>query len=183
MRIQIAGAVYHVMNRGVRGALLYTDAQERARFLDLLNKTCGRYDWQTLGYCLMGNHYHLLVRPLKPTLSRGMQWLNSCYARWYSDRHGYEGHALFRRFHSVLIESDTQLVDTVRYVLRNPVKAGLCAHPEDWRWSSYRATVGTEASPSFLATDWLVDQFGTDIDHARANFAAFVAATDKAPYT
>jgi putative transposase len=88
LRVQFAGAVYHAMGRGVRGEPLYTDARERTQFLQLLAETCCRYDWQTLGYCLMGNHYHLLVRTLEPTLSRGMQWLNGCYARWLSDRHG-----------------------------------------------------------------------------------------------
>jgi REP-associated tyrosine transposase len=178
LRVQFAGAVYHVMNRGVRGAPLYTDAAERRRFLDLLAEACGRYEWQTLGYCLMGNHYHLVVRTLLPTLSSGMQWLNGCYARWFSERHAYEGHVLFRRFHSVLVESDTQLVDTIRYVLRNPVEAFLCTRPGDWQWSSYGATVGREPAPPFLSTDWLCDQFGTDMAHARANFAAFMQSAD-----
>ena len=174
LRVQAAGAVYHLMARGVRGAAIYTDADERTRFLELLDEACRRYDWQTFGYCLMGNHYHLVVRTKKPTLSRGMQWLNSCYARWFGDRHGYEGHVLFRRFHAVLVESDRQLVDTIRYVLRNPVAAGLCARPDDWHWSSYAATVGCGAPPRSLATDWLAEEFGCDLAHARANFAAFI---------
>jgi putative transposase len=173
-RVQFPGAVYHAMNRGVRGALLYTEPQERLHFLALLGETCRRYEWQTFGYCLMGNHYHLVIRTLKPTLSRGMQWLNGCYARWFSDRHGHQGHVLFRRYHAVLVEDEARLVDTVRYVLRNPVAAGLCERPEDWRWSSYKATVGAEASPRFLTTDWFVDQFGSDVDQARANFMAFL---------
>jgi REP element-mobilizing transposase RayT len=174
--VQFAGAVYHVMNRGVRGTSLYTDAVERTRFLELLDETCRRYDWQTFGYCLMGNHYHLLLRTRQPTLSRGMQWLNGCYARWFSVRHGHQGHVLFRRFHAVLVASDTQLVDTLRYVLRNPVKAGLCERPDDWPWSSYLATAGLRPAPSFLVTDWMLNQFGDDAAHARANFDAFVRA-------
>jgi REP element-mobilizing transposase RayT len=164
------------MSRGVRGAPLYTEPAERTHFLGLLGETCRRYEWHTLGYCLMGNHYHLLIRTLQPSLSRGMQWLNGCYARWFGDRHRHKGHVLFRRFHAVLVESDTQLVDTMRYVLRNPVEAGLCARPEDWHWSSYHAAVGRTPAPRFLAMDWLPDQFGDGIDHARANFTAFVRA-------
>ena len=174
LRIQFADAVYHLMGRGVRGEPLYTDATERAHFLALLGETCRRYEWQIFGYCLMGNHYHLVARTRKPTLSRGMQWLNSCYARWFGDRHGHEGHVFFRRFHSVVVESDRQLVDTMRYVLRNPVAAGLCARPEDWHWSSYAATVGRRPAPRYLRTDWFVDQFGVDVEHARANFIAFL---------
>lgn len=179
LRVQFAGAVYHLMSRGVRGAPLYTEPLERTHFLELLGETCRRYEWETLGYCLMGNHYHLLVRTLQPTLSRGMQWLNGCYARWFSVRHGYQGHALFRRFHSVLVESDGQLVDTLHYVLRNPVEAGLCARPDDWRWSSYLATVGRHPAPRFLVTDWITTQFGDDIAHARANFVAFTRGSTR----
>jgi putative transposase len=175
-RVQFAGAVYHVMNRGVRGELLYSDDDERRHFLDLLDRTCRRYAWQTYGYCLMGNHYHLLLRTLQPTLSRGMQWLNGCYARWFSRRHDQPGHALFRRFNSVLVESDSQLIDTARYILRNPVEASLCRAPGDWPWSSYRATIGAARAPRFLATSWIVEQFGTDLSHARTNFAVFIRA-------
>src|SRR5690242_2765292 len=135
LRVQFAGAVYHVMNRGVRGTPLYTEPAEREQFLELLGETCRRYDWQTFGYCLMGNHYHLVVRTAEPTLCRGMQWLDACYARWFNKRHDYTGHALFRLYQAVLVEDDRQLVDTIRYVLRNPVEAGLCRRPEDWRWS------------------------------------------------
>lgn len=179
LRVQYPRAVYHVMNRGVRGAPLYTERAERTHFLGLLGETCRRYEWQTFAYCLMGNHYHLLVRTLEPTLCRGMQWLNGCYARWFSDRHGHKGHAFFRRFHAVLVERDTQLVDTARYVLRNPVEAGLCARPDDWPWSSCRATFGRDVPPPFLVTDWMAEEFGTDLQHARANFAAFVRAKDR----
>ena len=174
LRIQYPGAVYHLMARGVRGEPLYTGAVERIQFLALLGETCRRYEWQTLCYCLMGNHYHLVVRTEKPTLSAGMQWLNSCYARWFGDRHGYKGHVLFRRYHAVHVESDRQLVDTIRYVLRNPVAAGLCPRPDDWRWSSYAATVGTALAPRYLTTAWFLHQFGDDIDHARANFKAYL---------
>ena len=177
-RVQFAGAVYHVMNRAVRGAPLYTDDEERRHFLDLLDVARRRYAWQVYGYCLMGNHYHLLLATPKPTLSRGMQWLNGGYARWFSRRHDQPGHALFRRFHSVVIETDTQLVDTVRYILRNPVEACLCAGPQDWAWSSYRATVGAETAPPFLSTGWIAEQFGADAAHARANFAAFICAAE-----
>jgi putative transposase len=162
------------MARGVRGKPLYTNEAERVHFLSLLGEACNRYDWRTFGYCLMGNHYHLVVRTDKPTLSRGMQWLNGCYARWFGDRHGYEGHVLFRRFHAVLVESDRQLVDTIRYVLRNPVAAGLCARPDDWRWSSYAATVGRRPCPRYLTNNWFVDQFGDSLEHALTNFVAFM---------
>jgi putative transposase len=176
LRVQIPGGIYHLMNRGVRGELLYTDAQEHKHFLWLLAEACVRYEWLLRTYCLMSNHYHLLITTPQPTLSRGMQWLNGCYAQWFNWRHRHKGHAFFRRFHSVTIESDAYLAEVARYILLNPVRAGLCATPADWPWSSYRAMVGYETRPAFLASDWLVGQFGFDVAHAQANFAAFVNA-------
>jgi putative transposase len=118
-RVQFAGAVYHLMNRGVRGEELYTDVREHHHFLGLLAETCLRYGWLVRTYCLMGNHYHLLVTTPEPTLSVGMQWLNGCYAQWFNWRHRHKGHAFFRRFNSVLIETDSQLAEVARYILLN----------------------------------------------------------------
>jgi len=174
-RAQIPGGIYHLMNRGVRGEPLYTDDQECLHFLWLLAEACTRYKWLLRTYCLMSNHYHLLITTVEPTLSRGMQWLNGCYAQWFNWRNSHLGHAFFRRFHSVDIESDAQLADAARYIVLNPVRAGLCATPADWRWSSYGAMVGSEPTPPFLACDWLLEQFGVDRAQAQANFAAFVA--------
>jgi REP element-mobilizing transposase RayT len=166
------------MNRGVRGADLYTDAREHAHFLALLAKTCERYEWLVGTYCLMENHYHLLVTTQQPTLSSGMQWLNSCYAQWFNWRHRYEGHAFFRRFHSVVIKSDSQFAEVARYILLNPVRAHLCKSAEDWPWSSYRATIGMEPVPAFLNSDWLLAEFGVGMEQARVNFAAFIRAAE-----
>jgi REP element-mobilizing transposase RayT len=162
------------MNRGVRGSRLYTDDHEHEQFLGLLAETCRRYVWLVSTYCLLDNHYHLLVTTIEPTLSRGMQWLNGCYAQWFNWRHGHLGHAFFRRFHSVTIETEEQLAQTARYIVLNPVRAGLCSTPADWRWSSYRAMVGSEPPPRFLSCDSLLAQFGVDRAQARANFSSFV---------
>jgi REP-associated tyrosine transposase len=177
-RVQFAGAVYHLMNRGVRGEDLYTDARERDHFLALLGEACARYEWLVGGYCLMGNHYHLLVTTQEPTLSSGMQWLNSCYAQWFNWRHGHKGHAFFRRFKSVLVKTDSQLAEVARYILLNPVRAHLCKRAEDWPWSSYRATIGKDAPPPFVSFDWLLAEFGVGMEQARVNFAAFVRAAE-----
>jgi REP element-mobilizing transposase RayT len=172
--VQYAGAVYHVMNRCVRSEPLYTDPADRRHFLGLLRETCRRYDWLVGAYCLMTNHYHLLVTTLQPTLSRGTQWLNGQYARWLNKTHGHAGHAFFRRFNAILIEDDAQIAGTARYILLNPVRANICDNPADWRWSSYRALTGLEPAPTFLDSAWLVGDFGIDLEHAQANFAAFI---------
>jgi REP-associated tyrosine transposase len=178
LRVQFPGAIYHLMNRGVRGEDLYTDAHEHGHFLALLSETCVRYGWLVRAYCLMGNHYHLLATTPEPTLSSGMQWLNGCYAQWFNWRHGHKGHAFFRRFHSVFINNDSQLAEVARYILLNPVRAQLCARAEDWPWSSCRAMVGKEPVPAFLASDWLLEQFGFHLNQAQANFAAFIRAAE-----
>jgi putative transposase len=175
LRAQVPGGIYHLMNRGVRGEPLYTEDSDHEQFMALLAEACARYRWLLRTYCLMTNHYHLVVTTPEPTLSRGMQWLNGCYAQWFNWRHGHEGHAFFRRFHSVLVESEAYLVDLTRYILLNPVRAGLCRTPGDWRWSSYRAMTGQEAKPAFLASDWLLEQFGVYPAQAQANFARFLA--------
>jgi REP-associated tyrosine transposase len=166
------------MNRGVRGEALYTDAREHRHFLALLAEACVRYEWLVGAYCLMGNHYHLLVTTREPTLSVGMQWLNSCYAQWFDWRHSHKGHAFFRRFHSVLIKSDSQFAEVARYILLNPVRAKFCQTAEDWPWSSYRATIGKEPAPAFLDSGRLLSEFGVSIEQARVNFAAFIRAAE-----
>jgi putative transposase len=166
------------MNRGVRGEELYSDVREHHHFLALLGETCVRYEWLVRTYCLMGNHYHLLVTTPEPTLSVGMQWLNGCYAQWFNWRHRQLGHAFFRRFSSVLIETDSQLAEVARYILLNPVRARLCRRAEEWPWSSYRAMIGKEPAPAFLSSDWLLTEFGVGIEQARVNFAAFIRAAE-----
>jgi putative transposase len=178
LRIQYPGAVYHVMSRGVRGLPLYVDAEDRRAFLVLLDETCTRYDWLIQAYCLMGNHYHLLVTTLRATLSRGSQWLNGQYVSRFNKRHGHVGYGTFRRFRAVLVKEETQFATTARYILRNPVRASLCERPSDWSWSSYRAMLGKETVPSFLEATWILGEFGLTLEQAQANFAAYVNAVE-----
>lgn len=177
-RPQVAGVLYHVTARGNVHQDIYLDDEDRRAFLSFLADASARDGLVCHAYCLMGNHYHLLVTTPEPTLSVGMQWLNSCYAQWFNWRHRHMGHAFFRRFHSVLIKTDSQFVEVARYILLNPVRAHLCKRAEDWRWSSYRALVGKDPMPPFLSSDWLLAEFGVGIEQARVNFAAFVRAAE-----
>ncbi|MGZ4420032.1 MAG: transposase [Gaiellaceae bacterium] len=106
LRPQVAGGIYHLVSRGVRKLPVFTDDESRKRFLGLLDETLERYHWELHSWCLMTNHFHLLVTTVEPTVSDGMQYLNGCYGQWYDWRHGYEGHVFERRFWSQLIESD-----------------------------------------------------------------------------
>jgi REP element-mobilizing transposase RayT len=164
-----------VTARGNRRQQIFSDDHDRARFVELLAEVVAQTGWRCHGFCLMPNHYHLLVETPEPNLSVGMYRLNGLYAQWFNRRHEVDGHLFQRRFHSVLVESNWHLVELCRYIVLNPVRAGLCAHPREWRWSSYRATIGVGARrPSFLTLDWLLAQFGRRTAQARASYRGFV---------
>ena len=178
-RVQFEGATYHIVTRGVRKLPLFTDERDRKFFLQLLDRTVVRYGWELHAYCLMTNHFHLLLTTPRANVSAGMQYLNGCYAQWFNWRHGFEGHLVERRFWSKLIESDEQLVTTARYILLNPVRAGLCRAAADWLWSSYRTTAkGVRHGPRLVS--WLLRIFGHNLQEAQAAFARFVRAGELA---
>lgn len=135
--MQIAGATYHLTSRGNRRQSIYHDDHDRRQFLALRDQVVRRCEWRTLAYCLMTNHFHLLIETPAPNLSLGMHRLNGEYAKYFNERHSVDGHLFDRRFESRLIDTEEYLADALRYIAFNPVKAGLCAHPRDWPWSSF----------------------------------------------
>jgi REP element-mobilizing transposase RayT len=156
---------------------IYTDGASRRRFLGLLDETLERYEWELHAWCLMTNHFHLLVTTVEPTVSEGMQYLNGCYGQWYDWRHGYEGHVFERRFWSALVETDYHLFEIARYIVLNPVRARLCDTAADWDWSSYRKTMGQATTGPELST-MLLYSFGRRVQPARESFAAFIRAAE-----
>ena len=134
-RIQVANGVYHVGTRGVERRPIFGDDADRVCFVAMLKRITRRLDWTCHVYCLMTNHYHLVVGTAKPNISRGMQWLNGFYAEGFNDRYAREGHLFERRFWSEIIEGDESYENRCRYVLLNPVRAGLCELAEEWPWS------------------------------------------------
>ena len=177
LRPQVRGGIYHLVSRGVRKLPIYTDDVSRRRFLGLLDETVGRYEWELHAWCLMTNHFHLLVTTVEPTVSEGMQYLTGCYGQWFDWRHGYEGHLFERRFWSALVESDYHLFEVARYIVLNPVRARLCGAAADWDWSSYRQTMGLTTSGPQLST-LLLYSFGRRTQRARENYAAFIHAAE-----
>jgi putative transposase len=125
---------YHVTTRGNHGAIIYLASDDRHLFLALLNRTARDLSWSIHAWCLMTNHFHLIVEIPSENLSSGMHRVNGVYARWFNERHDRSGHLFERRFSAKRIEGDEQLQNTAEYILQNPVKAGLCSNPFDWPW-------------------------------------------------
>lgn|ERR671936_1195969 len=173
-RMEVPGGIYHVGSRGNRGCRIYADDYERRIFLKLLERVVDRYRWTCLAYCLMSNHYHLVISIENDGLSDGMRELNGEFACFTNARHELEGHLFRNRFWSELMQTDAHLLETSRYVVLNPIRAQLCETPERWRWSSYRACMGLDFRPAFLATDELLRLFGPSPGRAKRAYAAFV---------
>ena len=167
--------VYHVTTRGVARTATFRSDDEYRLFLRLLVRVVERHEWQMHGFCLMPNHYHLVFETPAPDLSDGMKWLNGRFAQAFNALHGLDGHVFQGRFHSVLVESDVHLLELSRYLALNPVRAGLCAHPADWQWSSYPAVAGLERVRPFLSPLRVLRHFGDTRSVARWRFEAFVA--------
>ena len=175
LRLEFPGAVYHVMARGHERGAIFRDPEDRAKFLSLLGGIAKDEEWEVHAYCLMPNHYHLLIETPKGNLSRGMHALNARYSQWFNRKHDRRGHLLEGRFRSVLVQKESHLLELHRYVVLNPVRAKLADRAAQWRWSSFRATAGTEEAPDWLAVDWTLSQFARGRAAARKAYQRFVA--------
>lgn len=162
------------MSRGNARQSIYLDDQDRRLFLDELGEAASRYFWTLYAFCLMPNHYHLLVQTHRPTLSRGMRHLNGVYTQRWNRRHGRVGHVLQGRYKALLVERDSYLLELSRYLVLNPVRAGLVESAADYPWSSYRATISGVDVPAWLDVDGLLQAFGTESVLARQRYAQFV---------
>ena len=174
LRIEYQGAVYHITSRGNARQDIFLDDKDHAKFLEIVSDVVERYNWVCYAYCLMTNHYHLLIETPDANLVRGMHQLNGVYTQAFNRRHDRMGHVLQGRYKAILVEKESHLLELARYIVLNPVRAKLTHHPRDWRWSSYRATVGEEESPRFLTTDWILSQFNQDHDRAVREYRKFV---------
>ncbi len=160
-RLEAPDVLYHVGSRGVEKRQIFDCAhRDRDYFLELLAKVVRKFVWQVHAYCLMGNHFHLVLDTPNANLSAGMQYLKGEYAQWFNAVVGREGALFERRFWSRVALSEAYVLELSRYVVLNPVRAGWARRPDEWPWSSYQATVGLDGVPEFLTVNGVLDFFG-----------------------
>ena len=174
LRIEYEGAVYHVTSRGNARADIFLCDDDREMFLDVLDYVVERFGWLCHAYCLMSNHYHLMIETPQANLSRGMARLNGMYTQRFNRKYKRVGHVFQGRYKSIVVDKDAYLLELSRYIVRNPVAAGMVDDVGNWSWSSYQAMVGGVVVPSFLETDWLLSQFGEVRIQAKEAYAVFV---------
>ena len=175
LRIEFEGALYHLMARGNARSDIFVDDEDRQVFIDNVGRVCGRFSWRVWAWCLMSNHYHLLIETLEPTLSKGMREVNGVYTQAFNRRHGRSGHVLQGRFKAPLVDKDNYLLELSRYVVLNPVRAGMVETAADWSWSSYQATMGKAVIPEWLAVEQTLALFHHKRGPARRAYTRFVA--------
>jgi len=175
LRIEYAGALYHITSRGnARGKIFLSDEDNRI-FLNILRRVIERYGWKCYSYCLMQNHYHLLIETPAPNLSLGMRQLNGVYTQSFNHKHKKTGHVFQGRFKALVVEKQNYLLALSAYIVLNPVRAKIVNNPGDWEWSSYNAPIGKKPGHSWLCTSYIIEQFGASPKEARLNYQRFVA--------
>ncbi len=174
LRIEYPGAVYHITSRGNARAVIYSTDIDRQNFLEVLAATVKKYNWLCHAYCLMDNHYHLIIETPDPNLSLGMRQLNGVYTQTFNRTYQRVGHVFQGRYKSILIEKESYLLELCRYVVLNPVRAGMVSEPDSWKWSSYKSTAYTRSKSNFLTTDWVLGHFSENSSEARQGYKEFI---------
>jgi REP element-mobilizing transposase RayT len=176
LRIEFPGAVYHITSRGNARQKIFLDEKDYASFLEVLCLAVERFNWLLHAYCLMSNHYHILIETPEGNLSRGMRQINGVYTQQFNRRHTRVGHVVQGRYKAIIVDKDAYLLELCRYVVLNPVRAHIVEKPEEWKWSSYRSTLGNRKGNSCLTTDWILLQFGNEWKEAIRRYKDFVHA-------
>ena len=175
LRLEFAGALYHITSRGDRRESIYETDDDREVFLSILGQVCERYNWLCHAYCLMDNHYHLLIETRDSNLSKGMRQLNGVYTQQFNRAHERVGHVFQGRYKAILVDKDSYLLELARYIVLNPVRARMVRSAKDWRWSSYRETISHKPLQKWLYPDWLLSAFGKRWSKAVDGYKRFVA--------
>ncbi len=176
LRLEFAGALYHVTSRGDRREDIYLTDDDRRDWLNVLATTCERFNWVVHAWCQMTNHYHVLIETVEGNLGRGMRHLNGQYTQRFNRRHALVGHLFQGRYKAILVQRDAYLLELSRYVVLNPLRARMVTSLDDWHWSSFPYVVESVKVPDWFDTDWLLNQFGTIRQDAIRAYRTFVMA-------
>ena len=175
-RIRGRDISHHITSRGDRREDIYLDDTDRELWLEIFGGVCERFNWRCHAWCLMDNHYHVVVETIEGNLSKGMRQLNGVYTQAYNRRHNRVGHVYQGRFKGILVDKESYLLELSRYVVLNPLRAKMVQQLIHWRWSSYRSMIGRAVVPEWLETDWLLSHFGKQRKRAVERYVEFVKA-------
>jgi putative transposase len=174
LRIEFAGALYHVTARGNERKAIVRDDRDREEWVATLAHTCDRFAWRCLAWCLMDNHFHLVLETPKPNLARAMRQLNGRYAQRFNRCHRRVGHLFQGRYKALLVQDDPHLLEACRYTVLNPARTRRPRRYDTWPWSSYRATAGLEPAPPWLDLRRLLGMFAPERPLAQRRYRAFI---------
>ncbi|MEQ1917347.1 MAG: transposase [Gallionella sp.] len=176
LRLELAGGLYHVTSRGDSREDIFIDDADRLVWLEVFAQTCKRFNWVCHAWCLMDNHYHIVVETIEGNLAQGMRHLNGVYTQTFNRTHKRVGHVFQGRYKAIIVEKDGYLLELACYVVLNPLRAGMVKDIADWYWSSYAAMLGIRATPEWLQTDWILGQFSPQRRRAINLYIDFVRA-------
>jgi putative transposase len=181
LRLELSGGLYHVTSRGNGREAIYLSDADREVWLEVFAQVCCRFNWVCHAWCQMTNHYHLLIETPEANLAQGMRQLNGVYTQRFNRSHGRVGHVFQGRYMAILVERDNYLLELARYIVLNPLRAGMVEHLEEWNWSSYLATCGQKTAATWLQTDWILAQFGQERANGVAGYVKFVHEGQRLP--
>nr|WP_315396442.1 transposase [uncultured Duganella sp.] len=176
LRLEFPGALYHVTSRGDRQHAIFRDDADRRAWMAVFSRVCARHNFLVHAFCLMTNHYHVIVETIDGNLAQGMRQLNSAYSQYFNRRHELVGHLFQGRYKAILVQRESYLLELARYVVLNPLRGGIVNSLEAWPWSSYACTTGGSAAPEWLETSSILRYFGPERGAAVVAYRQFVLA-------
>jgi len=182
LRIQYAGAFYHVTSRGNERKDVFKSKTDREKFLSYLKTATDRYDARIHVYCLLSNHYHLLLETPSANLSQIMRHINGAYTTYFNRKHQRSGHLFQGRYKAILVDADEYATHLSRYIHLNPVRAGMVSDPKDYHWSSYQYYISRKKAPQWLVSDFVLNFFSLKKSAARKRYCEFVSALVEQEY-
>jgi REP element-mobilizing transposase RayT len=174
LRIEYEGAVYHILSRGNRSENIFFEEKDKEYFIDILQRGAEKYRIELYAYCVMGNHYHLLMSMPEGGLTKIMHYIGSSYGSYIRRNKGWIGHVFAGRYKSLCVEKENYLLELSRYIHLNPIRARIVRYPEDYLWSSYGYYIGEKKKPHWINTSWFLEEYGRSIKTSQRKYKEFV---------